>query len=155
MSYLPRMIFEATEKVPRPPPNQSANPEREGPFRADAAAGHLWIGNLNAVLMAEGPCFPSRSPRAPMVPTSSEPSLSAYRSAADPRSAAKGDPEDAFRERLHPVFVIVWAASLARAAGALYGHEVFGAEATLALMTVVAVTWYAAAVRVRARRPRD
>ena len=86
-----------------------------------------------------------------MLPTSSESSLSAYRSAAVDHTS--GDPDDAFRERLHPVFVLVWAASLARVAGALYLREVMGTEATLALMTFVAVSWYALAVRARARRP--
>ena len=88
-----------------------------------------------------------------MVPTSSESPLSAYRSAADPGRATTDEPDEPFQERLHPVFVIVWAASLARIAGAVYSHEVLGAEATLALMTVVVITWYAVAVRMRARRP--
>jgi hypothetical protein len=53
---------------------------------------------------------------------------------------------------LHPVFVIVWAASLARVAGAVYAREVLGAEVTLAMMTAVAISWYAVAVWARARR---
>ena len=88
-----------------------------------------------------------------MLPTSPESSLSVYRSAAGALDHSPGDPDDAFRERLHPVFVVVWAASLARVAGALYLREVMGTEATLALMTFVAVSWYALAVRARARRP--
>ena len=90
-----------------------------------------------------------------MPSTSPESSLSAYRSPTDPANDASGEPDDTFRERLHPVFLVVWVASLARVAGALYSREVLGAEATLALMTLVAVTWYALAVRARARQSRD
>jgi hypothetical protein len=88
-----------------------------------------------------------------MLPPSSESSLSAYRSGAAPLGDTSGDLDDTFRERLHPVFVFVWVASLARVAGALYLREVLGTEATLALMTFVAVSWYALAVRAHARRP--
>ena len=84
--------------------------------------------------------------------TSSESSLSAYRSPTDPADDAPGELDDAFQERLHPVFFVVWASSLVRVAGAFYNREVLGAEATLALMTLVAVTWYALAVRARARQ---
>jgi hypothetical protein len=87
-----------------------------------------------------------------MLPISSESSLSAYRSVVDTTDDASDEPDDAFRERLHPVFVIVWVASLVRVLGAVYDREVMGAEATLALMTFVAVSWYAIAAH--ARRPR-
>jgi hypothetical protein len=86
-----------------------------------------------------------------MMSPSSESSLSAYRRAPDVE-AEPGESDDAFRERLHPVLVLVWAASLARVAGALCYREVLGAEATLALMTLVGITWYAIAVRTKARR---
>ncbi len=86
-----------------------------------------------------------------MVPTSSESPLSAYRSVGDPTGKAPTTPGGAFQERLHPVYVFVWAASLARVAGAAYTREVFGAEATLALMTVAVITWYAIAIRARRR----
>jgi hypothetical protein len=87
-----------------------------------------------------------------MMPTSSETSLSAYRTAPDAGAEPGASDDDAFRERLHPVFVFVWAASFARVAGALYCREVLGAEATLALMTMVGLTWYAIAVWAKARR---
>jgi hypothetical protein len=87
-----------------------------------------------------------------MLPTPSEPSLPAYRRAAARVDAAPEGPEETFRERPHPVLLFVWIASLARVVGALYYREALGAEATLALMTLVAVTWYwiAAAVRTKA-----
>lgn len=80
-----------------------------------------------------------------MLPTPSEPPLSAYRRAA----TRQDDTGETFRERPHLVLVLVWAASLARVVGAVYQREVFGAEATLALMTLVAVTWYWLAARTR------
>ena len=86
-----------------------------------------------------------------MLPTPSEPSPSAYRRAATRAGDAQGESEEAFRERPHPVLVFVWAASLARVVGAVYRREVFGAEATLALVTLIALTWYWLATRAGAR----
>lgn len=87
-----------------------------------------------------------------MLPTPSEPSLSAYRRAATrPDEAPDDETGETFRERPHLVLVLVWAASLARVVGAVYHREVFGAEATLALVTLVALTWYWLASRARAR----
>jgi hypothetical protein len=40
------------------------------------------------------------------------------------------------------VLVVFWVASIARVVSALVRHEIFGAEATLALMAVVAVPWH-------------
>jgi hypothetical protein len=74
--------------------------------------------------------------------TPAEPTLSAYRRAATRPDDAPDEEEETFRERAHPVLIFVWAASLARVVGAVYFREVFGAEATLALLTLVAVTWY-------------
>ena len=85
-----------------------------------------------------------------MQPTPPEPSLSAYRHAPVRADDALVEKEETFRERPHPVLVFVWAASLARVVGAAYHREVFGAEATLALVTLVAVTWYWLATRARA-----
>jgi hypothetical protein len=76
----------------------------------------------------------------------SDTSPSAYRSIGE-RAEDDGERDDAFRERMHPVFVLVWIASLARVVGAVYEREVLGAEATLALMTLVALSWYAYAAR--------
>jgi hypothetical protein len=87
-----------------------------------------------------------------LLPTPSEPSLSAYRRAALPADDGADETEETFRERPHLVLVLVWAASLARVVGAVYQREVFGAEATLALATLVAVTWYWLATRARAHR---
>jgi hypothetical protein len=83
-----------------------------------------------------------------MQPSGSSPS--AYRSLGD-RAENAGGRDDTFRERIHPVFVLVWIASLARVVGAVYEREVLGAEATLALMTLVALTWYAYAARAARR----
>jgi hypothetical protein len=87
-----------------------------------------------------------------MVPLPSESSPSAYRSATE-RPAAE-ESVDGDRERLHPVLVLVWIASLARVVGAVWRHEVLGSEATLALLTVVGLSWYALAVRRHARDQR-
>ncbi len=57
--------------------------------------------------------------------------------------------DSTFREEIHPAFFVVWAASLACIGGAFYRHEAFGAEATLALITAVGLTWYAIAARRR------
>ena len=85
-----------------------------------------------------------------MLPPPPEP-LSAYRCAAARADDAPDGPEETFRERPHPVLLLVWATSLARVGGAVYFREGLGAEATLALMTLVAVTWYGIAARARAR----
>ncbi len=87
-----------------------------------------------------------------MMPASSESSPSAYRYAAERSEPEERD--DTFRERMHPVLVLVWIASLLRVVGAVYRHEVLGAEATLAFMTVVALSWYAVAVRMAAYQAR-
>ncbi len=87
-----------------------------------------------------------------MMSTSSESSVRAYRSTEEPPRVASDADEDTFTEALHPVLLLVWVASFARVAGALYSREVLGAEATLALMTMVAVTWYALAARARSRK---
>jgi hypothetical protein len=76
----------------------------------------------------------------------SESCPTAYRSLGD-RAEDADERDDTFRERMHPVLVLVWIASLARVVGAVYEHEVVGAEATLALMTLVALSWYAYAAR--------
>jgi len=86
-----------------------------------------------------------------MLPTPPEHFLSAYRRTAAGANDAPDGPEETFRERPHPVLVLVGAASLARVVGAVYFREALGAEATLALMTLVAVTWYWIAARARAR----
>jgi hypothetical protein len=84
-----------------------------------------------------------------MTPSRATPSD--YRIPAIPRANASDG--GAFIERPHPVFAIVWVASLARVVGAIYGHEIFGAEATLALMTLVALTcWTVAAASATLRR---
>jgi hypothetical protein len=62
--------------------------------------------------------------------------------------------DDRYRERLHPVLVLVLIASLVRVVGAVWRHEVLGTEATLALMTFVSLSWYALAVRRQARERR-
>jgi membrane protein implicated in regulation of membrane protease activity len=85
-----------------------------------------------------------------MLPTSTESSL-AYRG----ESESPDEREDAFRERMHPVFVLVWIASFARVAGAVVQREVLGAEATLALLTLVGLSWYAVAVLLRALEARN
>lgn len=83
--------------------------------------------------------------------TTSRATPSEYRIPAVPRADASDS--GAFCERPHPVFAIVWLASLARVAGAIHGHEIFGAEATLALMTLVALTcWTGAALTATMRR---
>jgi hypothetical protein len=84
-----------------------------------------------------------------MTPSRATPSE--YRIPAIPQAEASDS--GAFCERPHPVFAIVWLASLARVAGAIHGHEIFGAEATLALMTLAALTfWTFASVTATLRR---
>jgi len=61
--------------------------------------------------------------------------------------ALPGNDLSIYHEQLHPAFFVVWAASLACVAGAFYRHETLGAEATLALITAVGITWYAIAAR--------
>jgi hypothetical protein len=90
--------------------------------------------------------------REAMKPTSSRATQSEYRIAAKARpDAADGGP---FREQVHPVFAIVWLASFVRVAGAFHYREIFGTEATLALMTLIGVTFYAVAATL-AGRPRS
>ena len=48
--------------------------------------------------------------------------------------------------------VLFWAVSLVRVVGAIAGHEVFGGEATLALMVAVGTPWAAAWAYVAVRR---
>jgi hypothetical protein len=84
-----------------------------------------------------------------MTPSRATPSE--YRIPAVPKADASDG--GAFIERPHPVFAIVWLASLARVVGAIHGHEIFGAEATLALMTLAALTcWTVAAASAALRR---
>lgn len=70
----------------------------------------------------------------------------AYRSDAPARQSREPDHDGAI-EALHPVVALVGLASFVRVAGAVLRHEVFGGEATLALMTLVAIAWAAFAVR--------
>jgi hypothetical protein len=84
--------------------------------------------------------------------TSSESSVRAYRCPKEPARVASDGDDETFTEALHPVLLLVWVASFARVAGALYSREVLGAEATLALMTLIAVTWYAVAARARSSK---
>jgi hypothetical protein len=70
----------------------------------------------------------------------------AYRSDAPPRRSGEPDRDGAI-EALHPVVALVGLASFVRVAGAVVRHEVFGGEATLALMTLVAIAWAALATR--------
>jgi hypothetical protein len=87
-----------------------------------------------------------------MRPRSSDSWLSFRRRPAAPDVAGVADDDDTFREHPHPVLLIVWAASVARVVGAIHYRETLGAEATLALMTMVAVTWYWIAAHAPARR---
>jgi hypothetical protein len=94
-------------------------------------------------MVSEGPMQPPS-----LQVTSCEPAAAAYRSTADRFEHAEGTDGE---ERMHPIVLIVGLASLARVVGALFDHEVFGAEATIALMTSIAVAWYATAVRMQRR----
>jgi hypothetical protein len=85
------------------------------------------------------------------LPATSPEQAPTYRSAADGSRADVRAAGADFEERMHPVVFLVGVASLVRVVGALFDHEVFGAEATVALMTFVAVAWYAVAVRVQRR----
>jgi hypothetical protein len=62
-------------------------------------------------------------------------SPSSRRAAAGSSFGAEGDRD------LLPVGVVLWVASLARVTYALANREVFGIEATLALVCVVLVAW--------------
>jgi hypothetical protein len=118
---------------------------------ADRGRREARIGNLYAILIGKLPCFPRETEA--MRPTPSTATQSEYRLPATAR--ADSGESGPFREQLHPVFVIVWLASLVRVAGAVHLHEIFGAEATLALMTLVGVTIYAFSTRSRDRRRAD
>jgi len=85
---------------------------------------------------------------------SSSRAASGYRTPSAPPPPPPADSADGgYEEGLHPVLAIVWLASLARVVGALWLHETLGAEATLALMTLVAGAWYAyAALNLGARQ---
>jgi hypothetical protein len=48
--------------------------------------------------------------------------------------------------------LLFWAVSVVRVVGAIAGHEVFGGEATLALMVAVGAPWAAAWAYLSARR---
>jgi hypothetical protein len=78
---------------------------------------------------------------------------SGYRTASAPPPAPSPaeDGDGGYEEALHPVLAIVWLASLVRVVGALWLHETLGAEATLALMTLVAGTWYVYALGTQRR----
>jgi hypothetical protein len=80
------------------------------------------------------------------LPATSSEQAPAYRSAADRNRAEASAPDTDFEEKMHPIVFLVGVASLVRVVGALLDREVFGAEATVALMTFVAVAWYALAV---------
>lgn len=86
-----------------------------------------------------------------MLSTSSPSGARPYRCPEAPSGDAPDGPEETFTEALHPVLLLVWVASLARVVGAVYFREVLGTEATLALMTLVAVPWYALAARARSK----
>jgi hypothetical protein len=66
---------------------------------------------------------------------------SPYRTRAAAPSEMEPSPADApaSDRELWPVLVAVWVASAIRVAGAIGMHQVFGAEATLALLTLLAV----------------
>ncbi|MBV9946295.1 MAG: hypothetical protein JOZ69_05570 [Myxococcales bacterium] len=57
-------------------------------------------------------------------------------------------PEPARDADLLFIALVFWVVSVVRAAGALFRHETFGAESTLALAAAVAIPW----VVLRARR---
>ena len=82
---------------------------------------------------------------------SSSRAASGYRTSSEPPAPPAEGADGGYEEGLHPVLAIVWLASLARVAGALWLHETLGAEATLALMTLVAGAWYAYALRTQRR----
>jgi hypothetical protein len=113
-----------------------------------ARPAHAWIRNLYAILIGKSPCFGEE----PRVMTPSPATPSEYRVPAIPQAEASDG--SAFCERPHPVFAIVWLASLARVVGAIHGHEIFGAEATLALMTLAALTCWTVATATAALRRR-
>jgi hypothetical protein len=74
---------------------------------------------------------------------------SPYRSA---RAAHDGDESAEALEHVHPVLVIVWVASLARVVGAFWTREVLGADATLAALMFLGISWYAYACSRQNRR---
>ena len=51
------------------------------------------------------------------------------------------------------VLGLFWALSLVRVSGAMLRHEVFGTEATLALMAIVAIPWLVRGHRTQAHAP--
>lgn len=82
-------------------------------------------------------------------------SLSPYRTPASSTTAEAPRSEPSLDVELLPVLAVVWLVSLARVVFALLGHEVFGADATLAALSVVGVPalgWNA--LWSLARRPR-
>jgi hypothetical protein len=62
---------------------------------------------------------------------------SPYRTATAPGRTSSGETFSSLDEDLGPVLALVWVASVARVVGAFARHEVFGAEATLALLAAV------------------
>ncbi len=86
-----------------------------------------------------------------MLSTSSQSAARPYRCPEEPSRDVPDGPEETFTEALHPVLLLVWVASLARVVGAVYFREVLGTEATLALMTMIAIAWYALAARARSK----
>jgi Flp pilus assembly protein TadB len=67
---------------------------------------------------------------------SSPRSLYLVRSASDRAPVAAGD-----RGVVLAAFAVLWLVSLARVAGALVHHEVFGGESTLALLALAGLPW--------------
>jgi hypothetical protein len=89
---------------------------------------------------------------APQNAVSSMAARRAYRTAQAATLASLPDEPAAFAEQLHPALFVVWLASVACVGGALYRHEALGTEPTLALMTMVAISWYAIAAIARRKR---
>ena len=56
-----------------------------------------------------------------------------------PREGLRNPEKDATEGPVRVALAIFWLISLGRVVGAIIGHEVFGAEATLALMATVGV----------------
>ena len=79
---------------------------------------------------------------------------SRFRPTAPDKGGGRGEPE------LLVVLALFWVVSLVRVVGAIVRHEGFGAEATLALMAVLAIPWltlgrYAERRVPRASRPAE
>jgi hypothetical protein len=66
---------------------------------------------------------------------------SPYRIAAPPHEEREIVSAWGFDAELRPVAVVLWIGSVIRVVGALYRHEIVGAEVTLAWMTVSILAW--------------